>query len=114
MFYITLGLYLLGVSFSSFSWNFLSFAAFRFITGAGIGGEYSAVNSAIDELLPARLRGRADLALNTTYAVCASLGAAVSWFFFTSGLIPHAIAWRAVFCLGAVLGLSVIVIRHHV
>jgi MFS family permease len=114
LFLVTLSVYLLATLASGLAWNFASFAVFRALTGAGIGGEYSAVNSAIDELLPARLRGRADLAINSTYWVGAALGAGVSLFFFNSGWIPHAIAWRAVFCLGAVLGLSVIVIRHHV
>src|ERR1700687_550102 len=63
-FFISLGIYLLGVGLTAFSWNLWSFALFRFITGSGIGGEYSAVNSAIDELIPARFRGRIDLMIN--------------------------------------------------
>ncbi|HEY2736161.1 MAG TPA: MFS transporter, partial [Polyangiales bacterium] len=83
-------------------------------TGAGIGGEYSAVNSAIDELLPARIRGRADLAINSTYWLGTALGATMSLLVLNAGILPHAIAWRAVFGVGALLGLSVLVIRHHV
>ena len=67
IFNVTLGIYLLGVLLSAFSWNFWSFAAFRCITGLGIGGEYAAINSAIDELIPARLRGRIDLIVNGSY-----------------------------------------------
>jgi MFS family permease len=74
LFFVTLGVYLASTAASALSWSFASFAVFRCLTGAGIGGEYSAVNSAIDELLPARVRGRADLAINSTYWVGTALG----------------------------------------
>ena len=67
LFTVTLGLYVVAAFLTAFSWNFWSFAFFRFLTGAGIGGEYSAINSAIDELIPARVRGRVDLAINGTF-----------------------------------------------
>ena len=67
LFLVTLALYLTATLASGLAWSFLSFSLFRFLTGAGIGGEYSAVNSAIDELIPARVRGHADLAINSTY-----------------------------------------------
>ena len=75
-FFISLSIYLLGVGLTAASWNLWSFALFRFITGTGIGGEYSAVNSAIDELIPARLRGKVDLIINGSYWLGAAAGAA--------------------------------------
>ncbi len=78
LFTITLGIYLAGAVLTAFSWNFWSFVLFRFITGLAIGGEYSAINSAIDELIPARVRGRVDLAINSTFWVGAILGAGVT------------------------------------
>jgi len=67
LFSLTLLVYLIGTALSACSWNFASYAAFRFITGCGIGGEYAAINSAIDELIPARIRGRIDITINATY-----------------------------------------------
>jgi MFS family permease len=75
MFFLTLGCYLAGVLLSAFAWNFWSLGLFRLLTGLGIGGEYAAVNSAVDELMPARLRGRIALAVNGTYWLGAGLGA---------------------------------------
>jgi MFS family permease len=114
LFLVTLALYLSATAASALSWGFVSFLVFRALTGAGIGGEYSAVNSAIDELLPARLRGRADLAINSTYWLGTAIGAAMTLLVLNSGVLPHAIAWRAVFGVGAVVGLSVLFVRHHV
>ncbi len=74
LFTATLGVYLVGAIASAFAWDFWSFALFRLITGAGIGGEYSAINSAIDELIPAKVRGRVDLAINGSYWVGAAVG----------------------------------------
>src|ERR1051325_4654784 len=78
LFLVTVGVYLLGTALSAFSWNFASYALFRVVTGAGIGGEYAAVNSAIDELIPARVRGRVDLMINGSYWAGAALGAAAT------------------------------------
>lgn len=114
LFLVTLTLYLTATAASGLSWSFASFAVFRALTGAGIGGEYSAVNSAIDELLPARVRGRADLAINSTYWLGTAFGALLSLLVLNTGLLPEALAWRVVFGLGAVLGLTILVIRHHV
>ena len=75
LFFITVAVYLIGTALSGFSWNFWSYALFRAITGAGIGGEYAAINSAIDELIPARVRGRVDLIINGSYWVGAAMGA---------------------------------------
>jgi MFS family permease len=114
LFLVTLGVYLCGTAASGLAWSFASFAFFRALTGAGIGGEYSAVNSAIDELLPARVRGRADLAINSTYWFGTAIGALTSLVVLNTDALPHAIAWRVVFGIGAVLGLSILFIRHHV
>src|SRR5262245_48408176 len=74
LFFITVAVYLIGTALSAFSWNFASYALFRALTGAGIGGEYAAINSAIDELIPVRVRGRGDLIINGCYWVWAVLG----------------------------------------
>ena len=99
IFFATLACYITGVALSAFSWNFLSFAAFRLFTGVGIGGEYAAVNSAIDELMPARLRGRLDLAINGTYWLGAALGAAATIVLLNTKLLPIDLGWR--FALGS-------------
>src|SRR5258707_5044525 len=78
LFNVTLGVYLVATALTAFSWNFESFLFFRFLTGAGIGGEYFAINSAIQELIPARLRGRPDLAINGRVLLGAGAGALVS------------------------------------
>ncbi|OYV32337.1 MAG: MFS transporter [Rhodospirillales bacterium 20-64-7] len=114
IFFITLACYLTGVALSAFSWDFFSFAAFRMLTGFGIGGEYAAVNSAIDELMPARLRGRLDLAINGTYWLGAALGAAATIFLLDPKLLPVDLGWRLGFGIGAVLGLGVILLRNFV
>src|SRR4030088_1035394 len=74
LFFITLSVYLVATAATALSWNFWSFALFRFLTGAGIGGEYTAINSTIQELIPARMRGWADLAIHGRFWVCAPLG----------------------------------------
>ncbi len=114
MFYITLGLYLLGVALSAFSWNFVSFAVFRFITGAGIGGEYSAVNSAIDELMPARLRGRLALAINGTFWLGAAIGAGSTIILLNPAIFPIDLGWRLGFGIGAVLSAGILLLRRFV
>jgi MFS family permease len=114
LFLVTLGVYLSGTLASGLSWSFPSLVLFRFVTGAGIGGEYSAVNSAVDELIPARVRGRADLAVNGTYWLGAALGAVMTFLLLRSRLLPPALAWRFVFVLGAALGMVVLFLRRHV
>ncbi len=114
LFLVTLVVYVGATLATAFSWSFASFAAFRAVTGAGIGGEYSAVNSAIDELLPARVRGRADLAINSTYWLGTALGAVVSIVLLDPRLMPHAIGWRACFGLGGLVGLCVLFLRKDV
>ncbi|WP_428396142.1 MFS transporter [Lichenicoccus sp.] len=114
IFSLTLGVYIAGVLLSACSWNFVSFALFRFITGLGIGGEYSAINSAIDELIPARLRGRVDLIVNGSFWAGAALGAGGSIFLVGGDILPVGLGWRFGFAIGGVLGLIVIVLRRWV
>jgi MFS family permease len=113
LFLITLGIYLVATLLTALSWNFFSFALFRAITGAGIGGESSAMNSAIDELLPARIRGRADVILNGTYWAGTALGAASTLILLNPRYLPHQVGWRYCFALGGILGFSVLLVRRH-
>jgi MFS family permease len=114
LFTITLGLYLVAAFLTAFSWNFWSFAVFRFFTGAGIGGEYSAINSAIDEFIPARVRGRVDLAVNGSYWVGAAAGALATIVILDPRVLPVDLGWRVGFGIGALLGLVIIFFRKHV
>jgi len=112
LFNVTLGVYLLATALTACSWNFASFLAFRFLTGAGIGGEYSAINSAIQELIPARLRGRTDLAINGSFWVGAAAGALVSVWLLDPNLFGPDIGWRIAFGSGAALGLCILYLRR--
>ncbi|HLJ66954.1 MAG TPA: MFS transporter [Chloroflexota bacterium] len=114
LFMITLLVYLIATVLTAFSWNFVTFALFRFFTGAGIGGEYSAINSAIDELIPARVRGRVDLAINGSWWVGTAVGALATLVLLDPHLISHSIGWRLCFGIGAVLGLAVLLVRRFV
>lgn len=114
LFTVTLLVYLLATCATAFSWNFWSFAIFRAITGMGIGGEYSAINSAIDELIPARVRGHVDLIINATYWIGAAIGACATIVLLNGKLVPSTLGWRFTFALGAVLGLGIIFIRHFI
>jgi len=114
MFFITLGFYLAGVALSAFAWNMASLAAFRMLTGLGIGGEYAAVNSAVDELMPARLRGRIGLAVNGTYWLGAALGAGATIFLLNPALLPVNLGWRLGFGVGAILGCGVFLLRRFI
>ena len=114
LFTITLLLYLTATALTALSWNFISYALFRALTGAGIGGEYSAINSAIDELIPARVRGRVDLIINGSFWIGAAVGAAATVALLDSGVVPIDIGWRLVFGIGAVLGLIIIFLRHAI
>jgi MFS family permease len=114
LFFITVAVYLMGTALSGFSWNFWSYALFRAITGAGIGGEYAAINSAIDELIPARVRGRVDLIINGSYWVGAAMGAAATLVLLDPRHIPIWLGWRLAFGIGAALGLIVIFFRRWI
>ena len=114
LFFVTLGVYLTATAATAFSWDFASFALFRFLTGAGIGGEYAAINSAIQELVPARFRGRTDLAINGSFWLGAALGALGAVTFLQPGWLPPDLGWRVAFGIGAVLGLGVLLLRRHI
>jgi MFS family permease len=114
LFTITLLLYLTATALTALSWSFASYALFRALTGAGIGGEYSAINSAIDELIPARVRGRVDLIINASFWIGAAIGSAAVIALLDTGIVPISLGWRMAFGIGAVLGLIVIFLRHAI
>lgn len=113
LFMITLGLYIASTVLTAFSFAPWFFFLARFLTGTGIGGEYAAINSAIDELIPARLRGRVDLVINGSYWLGSIAGSGAA-LFFLSGLFPTDLGWRFGFGVGAVIGLAVLVVRRSV
>jgi MFS family permease len=111
LFFVTLSVYLAATAATACSWNLWSFAFFRFLTGAGIGGEYTAINSAIQELTPARYRGRIDLLINGSFWIGAALGAAASLVLLDPAIVDPEIGWRAAFLIGASMALVVFVMR---
>ena len=111
LFFATLALYLAATAATAFSWNLASFALFRFLTGAGIGGEYTAINSTIQELVPARYRGRTDLIVNGSFWIGAALGAVSAIVLLDPAVIDPEHGWRLAFLTGASLGLVVFVMR---
>ena len=114
MFLTTLAVYLVGSVLTAFTWDIYSFAFCRFLTGFGIGGEYAAINSAIDELIPARLRGRVDLAINGTFWIGAALGAGLSIVLLDPEFIGPEWGWRIAFALGGLLAFAILLVRRHV
>jgi MFS family permease len=114
LFDVTLGVYLIGTFATAFTGNFWTFALCRFVAGAGIGGEYSAINSAIDELIPARVRGRVDLIINGSYWAGAAVGAFGQIFLLNPALLPVNLGWRLSFAIGAVLGLIILFLRRAI
>jgi MFS family permease len=114
IFNLTLAIYTAGVLLTAFAWNFWSFAAFNAITGLGIGGEYAAINSAIDELIPARLRGRIDLIVNGSYWAGAAVGAGASLLLLSGRYIGIDIGWRLGFGIGAMLSGFILFLRRYV
>ena len=111
LFFITLAVYLVATAATALSWNLWSFALFRFFTGAGIGGEYTAINSTIQELVPARYRGWTDLVINGSFWIGAALGAAGSIVLLDPDLLDPDLGWRLAFLIGAVLGLVIFLMR---
>jgi MFS family permease len=107
LFFITLAVYLVATAATAFSWNLWSYALFRFLTGAGIGGEYTAINSTIQELIPARVRGWTDLVINGSFWVGAALGAAGSIVLLDPAYFNPELGWRLAFLIGALLGLII-------
>ncbi|GAA3982938.1 MFS transporter [Thermobifida alba] len=114
IFLATLGVYLVATVLTAFAPNVWWFYACRFFTGFGIGGEYAAINSAIDEMMPARLRGRIALMVNGSYWLGAAAGAAMAYPLLNPDLLPEDIGWRATFAIGGVLGLVILVVRRIV
>lgn len=114
LFLVTLGLYLAATVLTAFSFSPFWFFAMRFLTGAGVGGEYAAINSAIDELVPARLRGRIDLIVNGSYWLGAAAGAALTLLLLNPALFAENLGWRLAFGLGAVLGVGILLVRRNV
>ena len=114
LFLITLGVYIAATIATAFSFAAWYFFAARFFTGAGIGGEYAAINSAIDELIPARVRGRVDLIINGSYWVGAAGGAVAAIVLLDTALFAADVGWRLAFGLGATLGVGILLVRRHV
>jgi len=114
LFTITVLIYLVATIASGFSWNFWSFAIFRFITGMGIGGEYAAVNATIQELIPARRRGFTDLVINGSFWLGAALGALGAVVVLDPAVIDPEIGWRLAFVIGGVIGIGVLFLRRFI
>jgi MFS family permease len=112
LFMITLAVYLVFTVASALAWNFWSFAIFRVLAGSGIGGEYAAINSAIDELIPARVRGRVDIAINGTWWLGTAGAAFMSYEFLTH--VRETISWRLGFGIGAILALGILAVRKSI
>jgi MFS family permease len=112
LFMVTLAVYLVFTVASALAWNFWSFAIFRILAGSGIGGEYSAINSAIDELIPARVRGRVDLAINGSWWIGTAGAAFLSYEFLNN--IRETISWRLGFGIGAILALAILAVRKSI
>lgn len=114
LFLATLCVYLLATLATAVSFNFATFAVCRLLTGVGIGGEYAAINSAIDELIPARLRGRVSLAINGSFWIGAGIGALLSLPLLDTKLFAADTGWRVAFASGALLAVAILLVRRHV
>ncbi len=114
LFMLTLSIYLLGTVLTAFSFSPAWFFACRFLTGMGIGGEYSAINSAIDELIPKERRGRVDVSINGSYWLGGIGGSLLAVLMLNTSIFPADVGWRLTFVLGAVIGLGVLLVRRHV
>jgi len=111
LFFITLTVYLIATAATALSWDLWSFVLFRFVTGAGIGGEYTAINSTIQELIPARYRGFTDLVINGSFWVGAALGATAAIVLLEPTLFAPDVGWRLAFFVGAALGVVIFIMR---
>lgn len=114
LFILTLAIYLIGSGIAGFAGDFWFLAVFRFVAGLGIGGEYAAINSAIDELIPSKYRGHVDIAINGTYWGGAALGAFANIYLLDTSYFAENIGWRIGFFLGPVLGIAIIFLRRHI
>ena len=114
LFMITLGVYITATAATAFAFAPWYFFLCRFFTGAGIGGEYAAINSAIDELIPARVRGRVDLAINGSFWVGSIIASAVSILFLSTAIFATDLGWRLEFGVGVVLAFGILLVRRHV
>jgi len=112
LFFVTLGLYVAATTASALAESFTWFALLRFLTGCGIGGEYAAINSAIQELIPARYRGRTDLAINGSFWLGALVGSLATTVLLAPGRLPVDVGWRAALGIGGLLGLIVLIFRR--
>src|ERR1700761_1270893 len=113
LFMLTLSLYLVATVATAFAFVPWYFFLFRFLTGMGIGGEYAAINSAIDELIPARNRGRVDLSINGSYWVGSAIGGFAALLFLDESIFATDVGWRLAFGVGAILGLGIMIVRRH-
>ena len=114
LFFTTLSVYLVATAATALSWNLTSFALFRFLTGAGIGGEYAAINSTIQELIPARVRGWSDLVINGSFWIGAALGALGSLVLLDPAVIDPEHGWRLAFFIGAALAAVIFLMRFWI
>ena len=114
LFFITVAVYAAATALTATSWSFWSFALFRFLTGAGIGGEYAAINSTIQELVPARVRGWTDLVINGSFWVGAAIGAAGSIILLNPAIIDPETGWRLAFLTGGVLAIFIFLMRFWI
>ncbi len=114
LFSVTLALYLLAAAGTAFTWNLTGYALMRFLTGAGIGGEFSAINSAIQELIPPRFRGRTDLTVNGSYWMGAAIGGGASLVLLDPRVIDPEYGWRLAYFIGAAIGVPILLLRRFV
>src|SRR3954467_8606399 len=114
LFMLTLAIFLAGSVLTAFSMSYAWFLACRFITGAGVGGEYSAIHSAVDELIPARVRGAVDLTIGGSYWIGTILGSLASLVLLDQNLFPTNIGWRLCFGLAALMGFAILLVRRNV
>ena len=114
LFMLTLAVYLLATVATAFAFAPWYFFICRFFAGAGIGGEYAAINSAIDELIPARNRGQVDITINGSYWIGAAIGAIAAVFLLNTAIFPADLGWRLAFGMGGILGIAILIVRRHV